>query len=127
MHEFIDKRGRTILIETDGDNAEAFHNGNKISFLTTTGLQEVDERATPFPAQITGWETNVEYRRAGIATRLVECLVEEIGPLYPADKDIGVGGMNALTSEGMVLTRYCQKKGLILEFKEDREPEYDDE
>lgn len=124
---FTDKRGRTVEIEVHGDSVYAEHNGKRVGFVETTGLQEVDERTEGLPAEITGWEVDEKYRRAGIATALVEALVEQLGTLAPAQKNIGIGGMNALTDEGEAITRHCQKLGLIYPFAEEKPDDFYDE
>ncbi|MDX0157863.1 GNAT family N-acetyltransferase [Sinorhizobium meliloti] len=121
MSIFRDKKGRTIHITVDLDDAAARHNGKQIGFVTTTGLQDDDERLAPMPAVVTGWEVDEEYRRAGIATAMVEALVEQLGKLAPAEKNIGIGGQNALTDEGVALTRHCQKLNLMYEFPNEYE------
>ncbi|MDW9814281.1 GNAT family N-acetyltransferase [Sinorhizobium meliloti] len=119
MNSFQDKKGRTIHITVDLDDAAAWHNGKQIGFVTTTGLQDEDERLAPSPAVVTGWEVDEEYRQAGIATAMVEALVEQLGKLAPAEKNIGIGGKNALTDEGVALTRHCQKLNLMYEFPDE--------
>lgn len=121
---FKDKQGRYIEIEVVFDRAVATHNGHEVGFVETTGRMEIDDRGMDAPAEITGWEVNEEYRRAGIATAMVEALVEDLGRLAPARKNDGIGGMNALTGEGEVLTRHCQSLGLIYGFADER-PDHD--
>jgi hypothetical protein len=123
---FIDKQGRTIEIEVSFDRASATHNGHEIGFVETTGRREIDERGMDEPAEITAWDVNLDYRRAGIATEMIKALVDELGKLIPPAKDIGIGGMNALTGDGEAITRHCQSLGLIYGFPDER-PEYDDE
>ena len=122
---FVDKQGRVIKIEVSLDRASAVHYGHEIGFVETTGRREIDERGMDEPAEITGWDVHSDYRRAGIATEMVKALVDELGRLIPPAKDIGIGGMNALTGDGYAITKHCQSLGLIYEFP-DEQPEYDD-
>ena len=116
MLTFIDKKQRHIKIEVSDFSAEAYFSGKRIGDLHTTGIQEIDLRCGPLPATITGWDVDRDFQRAGIATELVRLLVEEIGPLAPGKQNMGRGGENALTMEGMELTLHCQSLGLVLPF-----------
>lgn len=119
MITFIDKKGRHIKIEVSDCSAEAYFSGKLIGDLHTTGVREIDPRCEPIPAEITGWDVDGGFKRAGIATELVRLLVEEIGPLAPGKQNMGRGGENALTDEGMGLTLHCQSLGLVLPFPND--------
>lgn len=124
---FKDKRDRTIEIEADDTAAYASHDGKEIGFIETTGRREVDLRKPDLPPKIIGMNVNPEYRRAGIATKMIELiwLENEEQALEPADKNIGIGGLNALTDDGEKLTICCQKLGYILPFPSERFPEDD--
>lgn len=119
MFKFTDKKGRIICIEVSDCCADAYFSGKRIGDVQTTGIQEVDDRCDPFPAQITGWNVDSEFRKAGIATEMVRLLCEEIGQLSPGRRDMGRGGENALTDEGMGLTLHCQALGFVLPFPDD--------
>lgn len=119
---FNDKEGREIKIVVSENCAYAYHDGQKIGDLITTGLREIDEYSPDMPAKITGWEVDKEYRRAGIATAMVQQLVAEIGILLPGQRDRGIGGENALTDDGLGITKSCQKLGLVYPFPDDVEP-----
>ncbi|MEO9826148.1 MAG: hypothetical protein ABJF50_17240 [Paracoccaceae bacterium] len=116
MIAFKDKYGRAIEIEVSDCSAEGYHAGRRIGDVHTTGVQEVDHRCEPLPAEITGWDIDREFRRAGVATELVRLLSEEIGPLSPGKQNEGRGGENALTDEGLALTTHCQRLGYVLPF-----------
>lgn len=120
MPEFIDKQGRAIELEIDGDCAYARHNGNLVGDVITTGLREVDHPMPPDPAKITGWNVSAEYQGAGIATEMVRLLVEQLGVLAPGVHNIGIGDLNALTDEGEAITRHCQKLGYIYPFQDEK-------
>lgn len=111
---FEDKTGRTIKIEVSGDKAEAFHGDRQIGFVEASGREDGDNGMNYRPAQITGWEVDVDYRRAGIATAMVRALVVELGQLLPAPRNTGISGKNSLTNDGEQITIYCQSEGLIL-------------
>lgn len=117
---FEDKAGRTIVIEVIGDKAEAFHGDRKIGFVETSGIEESDHGLAEAPAQITGWEVDPNYRRAGIATAMVGALVVELGTLAPAPRNVGLAGQNSLTVDGEHITRHCQELGLIHSHAVDR-------
>ncbi|MDX0478754.1 GNAT family N-acetyltransferase [Sinorhizobium medicae] len=121
MSIFRDRKGRTIHITVDLDDAAAWHNGKQIGFVTTSGVQHEDERLAPSPAVITGWEVDEEYRRTGIATAMVSALADELGKLAPGHKNEGKGGTNALTDEGERLTEHCQRLGLIFPYPEEQD------
>jgi len=121
MTDFADKRGRTIKIDVD-ECAYAYHNGKCIGFVETTGPRDIDPRTTDLPPQIIGWEVDEPYRRAGICEEMVRLLYEQWGTMDPAEKNVGVGDVNALTADGMAITRRCQKLGYIAEFADERPP-----
>lgn len=123
MVTFIDKLGRTIEIEMLGDMAYAFEGGKRIGFVETSGQIELEHGWEP--PKITGWELDPNFRRAGIATEMVRLLYEENGELQPADKNQGIGDVNALTGDGMAITRHCQKLGYIGPFPDELEDQYD--
>ncbi|KAB2716963.1 hypothetical protein [Brucella intermedia] len=126
---FVDKKGRTIEIEADDFAAYAKHKGEEIGDIQTTGPRDEDPRQPAFPPKITGMDVNPEYQRSGIATEMIRLIWLENGEqaLEPADKNIGVGGLNALTDDGEALTAHCQKLGYILPFASERFPEDDDD
>lgn len=125
MTDFTDKKGRTIKIDAD-ECADAYHNGKRIGFVTTTGPREIDERVPDLPPQITGWEVDQAYRRAGICEEMVRQIYEQYGQLEPADKNVGIGDVNALTDEGMAITRRCQELGYIAPFDDELPHDHDD-
>lgn len=128
MADFVDKKGRTIRIDLNGDDAVAYHESKKIGEVTTTGEREFDERMPPWPPKITGWELEAQYRRAGICTDMVRQLFEQFGILEPPEKNLGIGNQNALTNDGMEITRHCQKLGYVAELEEELPPRgYDDD
>jgi hypothetical protein len=127
LSNFVDKFGRHIEIEVCGDCARACHEGKNVGDVSTTGPREVAPNFPYQPAQVTGWNVDAEYQRAGMATEMVRQLVNELGVLEPAKKDIGVSGINALTAEGMALTIRCQSLGLIYQFPDDTPPEDNEE
>lgn len=117
---FTDKVGRQIMVETEDYCVYAYHDGKLVGELTTTGPMESGHpMAADLPAEITGWEVDENYRRAGIATELVRQLVAEIGELAPAKRHEGRGGQNELTLEGYALTIHCQRLGLVYPFPDD--------
>lgn len=125
MTKWTDKKGRDIDIEVSENNVYAYHQSKKIGEVTTTGPIEVECHVYDEPPKITGWEVDEAYRRAGICTKMVQLLVEEVGMLQPADRDMGIGGQNALTTDGEYINRHCQGLGLIYPFIEDRPPDDD--
>ncbi len=126
MQTFNDKKNRLIYIELDETSAEARFKGKRIGFVTTTGLQEIDARVPLRPAEITGWEVEPDFRRAGIATEMVRLLYEQLGMLLPGNRNIGIGNQNALTDEGEAAVRYCQELGYVCAFEEDSPHPEDD-
>jgi GNAT superfamily N-acetyltransferase len=119
--DFIDGKGRTIQIEADDECANAYHIGRHIGEVLTTGWRCEDERLPPYVPKVSFLNVENEYQRAGIATEMVRQIYEMVGePLEPADPELGVGDKNALTIEGMALTRCCQAHGYIKRFSEDR-------
>lgn len=80
MSDFIDKKDRTITIDAD-ESAYAYYGGKQIGFVTTTGPIEIDDRLPPMQPQITGWEVDKPYRRAGICEELVRQLHEIWGTM----------------------------------------------
>ncbi|MBN9316958.1 MAG: hypothetical protein J0I99_14545 [Devosia sp.] len=117
MHRFIDKAGRLVEIDMLGDVAHAYSNGKCIGFVETTGQIELEHGWEP--PKVTGWELHPAFRRAGIATEMVRLLYEEHGELQPADKNQGIGDVNALNDDGMAITRHCQKLGYIGPFPDE--------
>ena len=111
MHRFKDKFDRLVEIDMLGDVAYAYSQGKRIGFVETTGQIELEHGWEP--PKVTGWELDPAFRRAGITTEMVRLLYEENGELQPADKNQGIGGVNALTGDGMAITRHCQKLGYI--------------
>lgn len=127
MINFKDKQGRTIEIDADDSRAYATHEGKTIGSILTTGPRDEDPRQPVFPPKITGMDVNPKYRRSGIATEMIRLIWHENGEqaLEPADKNVGRGGLNALTNDGEALTAHCQKLGYILLFPSERFPEDD--
>jgi hypothetical protein len=127
MSEFVDKKKRVIRIEAN-DNAYAYHDGKQIGFVTTTGQIEIDNRQPLLPPQITGWEVDKAYRRAGICEEMVRQLFEIWGVMAPAEKNMGIGDVNALTDDGMAITMRCQELGYIGPFEDEQPPRgYEDD
>lgn len=127
MTDFIDKQKRTFRIDAD-ENAYAYHNGKQIGFVETTGPREIDARVADLPPKIKGWEVEKDYRRAGICEEMVRQLYEIWGVMEPAAKNVGTGEVNALTDDGMAITRRCQARGYIGPFDDELPPrDYDDE
>lgn len=130
MPNWTDRQGREIEISSDGTDASAHHNGHEVGRVSTTGPIEIDNYHSA-PPKITGMDVDEEYRGAGIGLRMIKELFEEAGEeLEPADKNVGRGGENALTDEGLALTRRAQKAGYVLPFADEVEPhdsdDYDD-
>lgn len=113
-----------IRIEVDGPDAFAYHEGEQIGEVETTGEDDLGHGQI-VPPTIRYMHVRDEYRRNGIALELIRALYEEFGMLQPADRNIGIGGINALTDEGEALTRRAQDEGLVAPFPEER-PEDDD-
>ena len=122
MLKFPDKQGRQIELRQGNGDVTAYHNGKMIGGVYTTDLRE-DDFSTTLPAKITSWEINIDYRRAGIATKMVQILFEELGELAPPDPNLGIGNQNTLTDEGMAITLHCQKLGYVLPFKHEQDDE----
>lgn len=119
MVKFTDERKRIIDIEIGDCSAEAYHKGDRIGDISTTGLQEIDSRMPPYPAKVTGMFVNERYQRAGIAIEMLRLLSDDLGTLVPADKNVGRGNENTLTNEGLALTEAAQKRGYIFPFSEE--------
>lgn len=125
MTAFKDRWGRDIEISTDDYDATASHAGRKIGEVTTTGIREVD-KTDDLPPKITGMFVDSDYQGAGIGLALLKALSDELGTLEPADKNVGRGGENALTDDGLRLTTRAQAKGYVYPF-EDEVPPLEDE
>lgn len=114
----------TVRIDVNSQDAFAYHGSEQIGEVTTTGEDDLGHGCI-VPPTITYMHVDEEYRRNGIGLALIRALAEEFGMLQPADLNIGIGGINALTDEGEALTRRAQKDGLIALFPEER-PDDDD-
>lgn len=110
---------RIIRIEVEGDDAFAYDGGNQVGEVTTTGEDDLG-RGQIIPPTITYMHVDEDYRRNGIGMALIRALFEEYGQLAPAERNIGIGGINALTDEGESLTRCAQAEGLIYPFPEEK-------
>jgi GNAT superfamily N-acetyltransferase len=126
MTLFIDRFKREIEIVVDGYDAEATHYGRKIGDVTTSGPREIDIRVQNEPAEITGMFVDGDYQRAGIGLELIRQLAEEIGTLAPAKENMGQGDKNALTDDGLRLTKRAQVCGYVYPFEDER-IDHDDE
>ncbi len=116
---------RNIRIEVEGDDAFAYDGGDQIGEVTTTGEDDLG-RGQRTPPTITYMHVDEDYRRNGIGMALIRALFEEYGQLAPAQRNIGIGGINALTDEGERLTRRAQAEGLIYPFPEEKLDEDDE-
>jgi GNAT superfamily N-acetyltransferase len=126
MVQWIDGEGREIEIEVVGDGAQASHEGERVGRVETTGQLEIDDWHWSAP-EITGMFVDEEYQRAGMGLRLIEELYRHYGEqLVPAAKNIGIGGLNALTDDGLALTRRAQAAGFVAPFPDDVEGRDDD-
>ncbi|EAU54905.1 GNAT family N-acetyltransferase [Mariprofundus ferrooxydans] len=112
---FVDLAGRSIEIESDGDDIKAYHNGKCI------GCIEFDH-PNDFP---TLWGMNVEsaYQKSGIGTQMMRVAAELHGKLFAKPSFCAVGGKHAssdsyYTEEGAALIRRCIREGIL----EDTEP-----
>ena len=121
MTPFTDRYQRVIDIEVDFCDAFARHDGRTIGSVRTTGSEFVDDYTNETAAEITGMHVDEGYREAGIGTELLRQLSDELGALAPAQKNTGIGGLNALTDDGLALTRKGQKLGYILPFPDEQE------
>lgn len=117
--------GRDIEIVADDYEAIAFHAGQKVGEVTTTGIREMD-KIDGLPAKVTGMFVDRSFQSAGIGLALLDALSDELGMLAPADKNVGRGGENALTDAGLRLTRRAQAAGFVYPF-EDEVPPLNDE
>jgi GNAT superfamily N-acetyltransferase len=108
----------TVSIEVDGQDAFAYCDGQQIGEVRTTGEDDLGHGCIT-PPTITAMDVDHEYRCNGIGLELIKALVEELGVLLPADRDIGIGNQNALTGAGERLTRRAQAQGLVAPFPED--------
>ena len=117
---FKDTKNRKIEIAVDCVTATASHNGKQIGIVETTGLIEADKRSPFQPAEIIGWNVDSNYQRAGIATEMVKLLFEELGEMIPPKFNMGIGGQNTLTDEGLAITIHCQQLGYIYPFPEEQ-------
>lgn len=121
MAALKDRMGREIEIITDESDATAYHNGLQIGEVTTTGIREMD-KSDDLPAKITGMFVDASYQKAGIGLALLDALYDELGMLEPADKNMGRGGENALTDDGLRLTRRGQEAGYVYPFEDEVPP-----
>jgi GNAT superfamily N-acetyltransferase len=126
MVQWTDRHGRQIEIEVVGDGAQGFHEGVRVGWVDTTGQVEIDDWHWSTP-EITGMFVNEQYQRAGMGLRLIEELYRHYGEqLVPAAKNIGMGGLNALTDDGLALTRRAQAAGFVAPFPDEVEDRDDD-
>jgi GNAT superfamily N-acetyltransferase len=116
---------RIIRIEVEGDDAFAYDGGDQVGEVTTTGEDDLGHGQLT-PPTITYMHVDEDYRRNGIGMALIRALFEDYGQLAPAQRDIGIGGINALTDEGENLTRRAQAEGLICPFPEEKLDEDED-
>lgn len=114
-----------IRIEVEGGDAFAYDGGDQIGEVTTTGEDDLGHGQIT-PPTITYMHVDEKYRRNGIGMALIRALFEEYGQLVPAHRNIGIGGVNALTDEGERLTRRAQVEGLIFPFPEEKLDEDDE-
>lgn len=114
-----------VRIEVDGDDAFAYDGAKRIAEVLTTGEDDLGRGNIVSPT-ITYMHVDKEYRRNGIGLVLIGALVEQFGTLQPAQRNIGMGDLNALTDEGEALTRRAQEEGLVAPFPEEH-PEYHDD
>ena len=121
MPAFKDRLGRNIHIVTDDYDATAHHGGHKIGEITTSGIRDMD-KTDDLPAKITAMFVDASYQNAGIGLALLDALSDELGMLAPADKNMGRGGENALTDDGLRLTRRAQAAGYIYPFEDELPP-----
>ena len=119
-----DGQTANVRIEVEGDDAFAYDRGDQVGEVTTTGEDDMDHGII-HPPKITYMHVEQEYRRNGIGIAMIAALANEFGALAPADRNIGIGGMNALTDEGERLTRRAQELGFVHDFPEEQ-PDFDD-
>ena len=117
-----DRMGRKIEITTDENDATAYHNGLQVGKVTTTGIREMD-KSDGLPAKITGMFVDASHQNAGIGFAMLDALFEELGMLEPADKNMGRGGKNALTDDGLRLTRRGQEAGYVYPLEDEVPPD----
>lgn len=117
-----------VRIDVEGDDAFAYSAGQEIGEVRTTGEDDLGRGYIVSPT-ITYMHVDEEYRCNGIGLELIRALSEEFGTLLPAQRNIGIGGINALTDEGERLTRRAQAEGLVAPFPEERveEEQVDDD
>ncbi len=118
MADFTDTKGRTIGIQNDGDSVEATHKGVKVGEIVTTGIRDLGH-GQDMPAKITFMNVEANYQHAGIGTEMIRQLVDELGMLLPAHRNIGEEDSGALTDAGMALTKRAQALGYVLRFDEE--------
>ena len=109
----------TVRVDVEGDDAHADCGGDKIGDITTASGSDLG-RGHRVPPTITHMHVDEEYRRNEIGLAMIRALVAEFGILRPAEKNIGIGGLNALTDEGERLARRAQAEGLIVPFPDER-------
>lgn len=108
----------TVRIDVDVQDAFAYDGAEQIGEVQTTGEDDLG-RGCIVPPTITHMHVDEDYRGNGIALALIRALAGEFGTLQPAQRNIGIGGLNALTDEGEALTRRAQEEGLIAPFPEE--------
>lgn len=107
-----------IRIEVDAQDAFAYDGSRQVGEVKTTGDDDLGHGQI-VPPTITFMHVDQDYRRNGVGLELIRALAEEFGVLRPANRNIGIGGINALTDEGEALTRRAQAEGLVTPFPED--------
>jgi len=117
MCSFTDKKNRFITFHVSDCCVDAYHDGNRVGDLITSGVDDMGNGQF-HSARVETWDVHSDYQGAGIGSEMVRLLVEDagLGPLLPGHKNIGIGGINALTDKGEGFTVYCQKMGYILPF-----------
>lgn len=109
--QYLDKQGRSILIEDSGTDVIALHNGKRV------GCLEFDEAdAGPFLWSVA---VEMEYRRSGVATAMMRRAVEIHGKDFGKPTFQAVGGSQAreaheyYTEEGSAFIWQCVQFGLL--------------
>ena len=107
---FTDKYQRLIIIEEDGCDVVATHNGRRV------GSIEFDH--TDGDPYLFGMDVEATYRRAGIATAMMKLAAEIYGKSFDKPSFTATGCDHAdshtyYTQEGAAFIRSCLERGIL--------------
>ncbi|HFG6877061.1 hypothetical protein [Acinetobacter baumannii] len=126
---FIDKMKREINISLDGEDINAFYNGEKIGELIFDYVEKDLGYGdhVEYISRLNCMQVDSNFRKAGIASKMMELAVEYHGN-FIRPKINAVGGKDKecneyYTSEGKALIESCIRNGIL---KDDPDEGFDE-